>query len=240
MAEERMDEGQAVVTRRGLIAGGAAVGTIALAGSAGAQSGARQVGSGASDRHTVGLVGRIDQAGREIVGMAALTRIEGVAVGDLFTRPPATTSTDPRASDPSAARFTLYARATIVNVSALGAVITAVAEGTADVFLQVAGGATFENPSSFARGRRLASFTALFQTDLTLLEPARSQTKLTADLVQKDSPGFRLGNRRRRFGHADLRWVMEANGRGELLEPTQPRARHVLSGTLAVADGVRR
>jgi hypothetical protein len=147
-----------------------------------------------------------------------------------------TSSFDPRAEDPSTARLTYLSTATVQGLSQVGDVITVLARGSLRFFYQQDGGASFDDFQSFGRGRRIALFRAVFQNDLALEAPERANVKLTADFAQQSAERFRIGGRTRRLGRRGLTWVMEANGRGQLLDPGPPRSVIVIGGTMGVAD----
>lgn len=229
------------LTRRAILAGSAAAaGGLAVLGlpePATAGGGARPVGARPTDRTTLGLIGRVDQKGRDLVGVGHLTRLQGLPLGALYTRAPGTISTDPAAADVSLARFTLLVRTRIAALSVIGPAITAVGSGTAAIHLLPAGGARLDDPASFAAGRAVATFTMSFQNDLALDGPDNATVSLHADMLQRRARLFALLGRRLRIGAAGLPWTLRAAGRGVRSEPTLPRSQIFVSGGLAVVDG---
>jgi hypothetical protein len=230
------------VTRRGLVgvAGGAAASGLALgAAPAIAAPHAKSLGARLTDRRSIGFVARIDQNGPQLTGYGYLTRIEGLRQSLIFTEPRGTSSFDPSTADPSTARFTHFCQARVKSVSALDDVITVLATGVITFFFQPNGGASFDDPRSFGLGRRIASFQTEFQDDLALDAPERANVQLTANLDQRGAAPFRIGETSRRLGAKGLHWTLEANGRGELLDPGPPQSTLMLSGTLGVGDANR-
>ena len=233
-------EGDGPLTRRGLLARvGGVAGALAVVGlpelAAGAPA-ARRVGSGATDRRTIGFVARIDQTGLALVSYGWLTRVNGLAESSLFTGGPATSSTDPRASDPSTARFTVVSEGRIASISALGSVINTLVPGRTRIFHLPSGGASFADPASFSRGVPVATFGASFQTNLALDSPDHAGATLGADLTQRGARTFTHEGRRVQLGRAGLAWSMRATGRGERTDPATPRSTIVLSGDMGVLD----
>ena len=228
------------LTRRGLLARvGGVAGALAVVGlpevAAGAPA-ARRVGSGPTDRRTIGFVARIEQTGLALVSYGWLTRVNGLAESSLFAGGPATSSSDPRASDPSTARFTVVSEARITGISALGSVINTVATGRTRIFHLPAGGAAFANPASFSAGAPVATFTATFQTNLALDSPDHAGATLGAELSQQGARTFTHEGRRVQLGRAGLAWSMRATGRGERTDAATPRSTIVLSGDMGVLD----
>ena len=234
---EALDE--AAMSRRMLLTGAAGGGLllVGLPGSAEARSAAGPyVGAGQTDRQTVGFVAQVMQAGPSLTGYGYLTRIRGLSLAGLYVTPPALTGNDPRSQDPSAARFTLTTEGTIRAMSAVGEVLSSVIAARVSIYHQPAGGARFDDPSSFARGQRIASFAATLQNDLSVDGENQGSLALTGDLTQETAPRFRLSGGRRTFGRKGLPWVMRATGRGHRTEPTAPRAELFISGALGVVD----
>lgn len=231
---------ETAVSRRGLLkTGGVAGGVIILGLPEAASAAARsRVGSGPTDRHSVGLLMSVRQDGQSLVGVGYLTRVRGLTNAQLFTTPPATNSSDPRASDPGPARFTFYAEATIDSLSQLGAAISSKGGGRVRIYHQSGGGATFDDPSSFRQGLLIATLTGSFQNDLTVTEPNTADVYMTADLTQRTARQFTPagGGKQVRFGGVRYPWTLRATGRGLRSDPATPRSELTLSGDLGVVD----
>jgi hypothetical protein len=230
-----------LVTRRGLLdAGGVAAGGVVILGLPeavdAARSDGRRIGSGPTDRHGVGLLMAVRQEGPELVGFGYLTRVRGLGNDALFVTPPATESTDPRASDPSPARFTFLAQARIESLFQLGGAISSIGDGRVRIFFQADGGATFDDPASFGQGVRIATLRGSFQNDLLVTDPNVADVNMTADLTQTLARRFSARGRRLRFGGSKYAWVLRATGRGVRTEPTTPRSELTLIGALGVVD----
>jgi hypothetical protein len=229
---------ESAVTRRGLLEAGAltagGVLVLGLPEVGAAAAAARRVGSGLTDRHSVGLMMAIRQVGPELVGFGYLTRARGLTAAQLFTSPPALRSTDPRASDPGPARFTFYSQAKIESLSQLGAAISSTGGGSVRIYYQAGGGATFADPTSFAKGVHIATLSGNFQNDLTVIQPNTADVNVTADLSQTRVREFSTGAGRARFGGAGYAWTMRATGLRT--DPDTPRSELTLAGDLGVVD----
>jgi hypothetical protein len=231
------------VTRRGLLqAGGVAAGGTLILGlpdSAAAAGAGRRVGSGPTDRHSVGLLMAIRQEGPTLAGFGYLTRVRGLDGAQLFTTAPAIHSADPRASDPAPARFTFYSEAKIESLSQLGEAISSTGAGRVRIYYQANGGASFGDPASFARGLLIATLSGNFQNDLTVTEPNTADVHMTADLTQSGGRLFTSkGAGSLRFGGPGYAWTLRASGRGHRTEPATPRSELTLSGDLGVVDAL--
>ena len=239
-----IDEGR--VTRRGLLeAGGAAAAggalILGLPEMADAAAPGRRIGSGPTDRRSIGLLMAVRQSGPALIGLGYFTRVRGLDNAQLFTTPPAVRSTDARASDPSPARFTFYAEAKIESLAQLDEAITSNGGGRVRIYYQANGGARFDDPATFARGVLIATLTGTFQNDLTLTEPNTAAVSMTADLTQIGARRFTpAGAGGVRFGGLRYAWALRATGRGRRTEPTEPRSELKLSGDLGVVDAQTR
>jgi hypothetical protein len=230
-----------VVTRRGLLEAGAltagGVLVLGLPEAAPAAAAGPRVGSGLTDRHSVGLLMAIRQVGPSLAGFGYLTRVRGLTAAQLFTSPPAISSADARASDPGPARFTFFSEAKIESLSQLAEAISSTGGGNVRIYYQARGGATFDDPASFAKGLHIATLVGNFQNDLTLTEPNTADVHVTADLTQTRVRQFSAGAvPKLRFGGAGYAWTLRATGRGHRTEPTTPRSELTLSGDLGVVD----
>lgn len=224
------------VTRRRLIAGGAVAGGLLVIGVPSAVAAKRQVGSGRTDRHSVGFLGQINQEGPTLTVFGYMTRVEGLATSALYTTPPAVNSNDPRASDPGPARFTFFGQATMDSMSRRTDVLSATASGKVQIFVQPGGGANFDDPGSFADGEVIAVYKGSFLNDLLLDGENQGAFVMTGDLTQSKAPGFKLDGRSLQWGSKKLPWNLNAAGRGVRTEPTIPRATISVSGDLGVVD----
>lgn len=230
-------------TRRSLLAraGGLAAGALVMVGvpEAIAATPARRVGSGPTDRHTIGFISRIDQAGRSLTSVGWLTRAQGLPESALYTRPPATISTSPSASDASTVRFTVVSEATIQAISALGGVINTVCSGRTRIFFLPNGGASINDPASFATGSPIATMASEFQTNLAVDTPDHAAATLSGDLTQRSARVFTVDGQRYQLGRPGLAWTMRADGRGVRTEATTPKSQIFLSGDMGVIDAAR-
>lgn len=242
--DEELDGLEDGFTRRRLLAhaGALGAGTLLVVGlpESAAAAGSRRIGSGPTDRRSVGFLARIDQVGVSLVSYGYLTRVEGLSESALFTHPPATSSSQPAAGDVSGVRFTVVSSATIENISTLGNLINTTAAGRTDIYYLPGGGASLDNPQSFAAGAPIASFTGVFQTNLTVDSPNNAAVAISADLTQRRARSFTLGGNTYQFGRAGLAWNQLATGRGERTEPTAPESHIFVSGDMGVIDAARK
>jgi len=212
------------LTRRTVLAGaGGLAGAGAMAPAVQAQA-VRRLGVPGSGRAAAEVVGRLVQDGLAVTGHGFLTRLSGVTDSAMF-----------RGSDRTAAgaRFTFTAATEVRDRFISGALFSATLLGTISFFFDEQGG-DFENPATFADGRRIASFDARIQNVLTVIGPDQALTTLRAELTQRTAPRFSLDGRRTRYGRRGLRSGLWATGPGTRTDVAAPRAVFEVGGRVDV------
>jgi hypothetical protein len=107
------------------------------------------------------LIGRSDQNGNTITHYGYVTHFNGFADADLFL--------DPTIRTAATAKLTYFGTTTLNSRHVLGNIITtATAPGTLTFFTRTSGGATFDDPSSFAVGTAVAAFTLRYYNVLNV------------------------------------------------------------------------
>jgi hypothetical protein len=221
----RSDGGAHGLTRRTVLAGaGGLAGVAAVAPAAQAQA-AQRLGVGGRGRAAAEVVGRVVQDGLAVTGHGFLTRLAGLPDDALF-----------RGGDRSeaGARFTFTADTTVGDRFIRGALFSATLTGTIAFYLDAQGG-DFDDPASFADGRRIATFDTRIQNVLTVIGPDQALTTLEAELTQRAAPVFQFGGRRARLGRRGLRTRMWASGPGSRMDAAAPRAVFEIAGRIDAA-----
>jgi hypothetical protein len=143
-----------------------------------------------------GTSAAIQQNGPEFSAVGYLTYVNGLNPADLYT--------DPNAPGASTARFTFSASAILESRAQVGAVTQLSAVGTLAIYFNEVGGASFDDPSSFASGKEIATFDARLSNTLVVIAPNQGVSSGTADTKQQTTQGFVLRNKRLQFGHPQL------------------------------------
>jgi hypothetical protein len=186
------------------------------------------------------FAGKVDQAGPSFTVYGYLTFVRGLTDPQLFTVPGIDQSE-------ATARFTVYASTTMVRRAIIKNVFVVSSTGTFTIYYNPAGGADFDDPSSFARGKAVASSDVRFQNIINVqgTEAPPGLGGWGADLPwaistgtggadQRSASTFSLGGKQVRFGRKGLHQRLFMTGEGVLLEPTQPRAELFLAGSAVV------
>jgi hypothetical protein len=119
------------------------------------------------------------------------------------------------------------------SVSVVGdSLVVAKASGRLTLHYLATGGAAFENLASFGAGRQVARFEGSFENRLLVGPPRTGTLTLVSDLEQVSLVTFTAGGGRRRIGRRGTLLRLDANGRGELLDPAGPNARLFFAGSL--------
>jgi hypothetical protein len=231
-------------SRRQVLAGiGAAAAASAAAGSLPATAGATPVppsgatGAGAAGEVGVAaiggtasrLVGRIDQNGGSFVAYGFFTQIAGLTQDELF-------STRGNPLSETAAHFTFHATASLVQRSVIdNRVFVIDVVGTLDQYYQSSPGARFDNPSSFARGTRVATSELSLQDVLSTIAPNEGIPTLEGPMRQLSATRFRHHGRSLTLGRRNLRSQLLATGRGTRTEATTPVVHLSIAGDQLVS-----
>src|SRR3954447_26112939 len=224
----------AQVSRRRMLAGlggaaaaGIAAGSIqpAEAAEVEAAKASGEVGVAPLLRSATMLVGRIDQNGGNFVAYGFLTLVAGLSDRELFS-----SRGDPLSE--STAHFTFHATASLVQRSAIdNQVFVLDVVGRLNHYYQASPAANFGDPSSFARGKRIATSELKLQDVLTTIAPNEGIPTLEGPVRQLSAARFRHGGRQVRFGHRNLRTRLFATGRGTRTNPTKPVVRLSIAGS---------
>jgi hypothetical protein len=170
-------------------------------------------------------VGEVAQDANAITGYGYLTRLAGVRDGALFTGAPHGEAT---------ARITFFAQIEVREHFAHGVLVASVGFGTL-AFHLAEGGGDFASPGSFARGPRIASFSARLRNVATVVAPNEAVTTIEGELVQRGGRAFRLGGHRSRIGRRGVRLRLSATGQGMRTRPVPPQAVFDVAGRFDLA-----
>lgn len=228
------DVDPASVSRRDLVTGTAGLLVAGVAGATVSNGAAAATTLGGSGQGNLGmqgaasgieLVGRINQVGASLTGFGYLTKISGLSLDQIFIA-----GAD---HNEATARFTFYATATVESLQSLDTMRVAIASGQVAFYLQGGGGASFDDPLSFAQGERIALDDASVQNVLNVTAPGTAVTGLYGDLVRVVAEPFALDGKRVRLGHVGLRSRLVAPGRGTLVDPAGPTAVLAFGGNIS-------
>jgi hypothetical protein len=170
------------------------------------------------------FLGEISQAGAELTGYGYFTLVNGLGADQIFF--------GPGAPSEGTARFTFHATARLTSLQRRGDLFAAHADGRLDIYLRDTPGANFDDPSSFAEGRRVASDDASFENITNVTAPNTAVVTVFGDLRRTAVSHFRLGRATYQLGRVGLRSRLVAPGKGTRLEPVEPRAILIVGGNM--------
>lgn len=191
-------------------------------GSAKARAAASVVGAGANGQHAFEFTGRIDQNGTVLVSYGYLTHVQGLSDAALFSNRANTSE--------STARFTYYGSARVTNRAVNGVLFNLGSRGSVTFYFNAAAGAAFGDPSSFKRGRSIATFTNRQQSIVNVISPNQGVLTVMGEAVQTKSGTFTLQSKQYRFGRRGLREDVMATGQGIRSQPSPPVASFPTAG----------
>jgi hypothetical protein len=214
------------LTRRSVLAGaGAAVAAgVGAAVSSAADAAVTRVAVGPDDASVAEFRGRISQtgdSGQHFQAIGFLTKLHGATHADLFQGAPPSVGT---------ALFTLFASGKLTNRVLDMSVHALDITGTLTVYQRHTPGAHFDAPTSFQRGRAVATFALVLQDVLTVFASATGIPTLTGDMRQTSSAVLRAGLAGRHFGADHQRLRMFATGLGMLTDPVTMNAELEIAG----------
>ena len=219
-----------MLTGLGGVAAGIGVGAVAPAGAAEVEAAATsgEVGVASPLRSATTLVGRIDQNGGSFVAYGFLTLVAGLRQAELFS-----TRGDPLSE--STAHFTFHATASLVQRSVVDdRVFVCDVVGRLLHYYQPTPASSFDDPSSFARGTRVATSEFKLQDVLSTIAPNEGVPTLEGPVRQLTATRFRHGGRRLRFGRRNLPTRLFATGRATRTDPATPVVRLSIAGGTVV------
>jgi hypothetical protein len=214
----------------GAAAGGIALGSVSPAEAAEADAArkAGEVGVARPLRSATRLVGRVDQRGKSFVAYGFLTVVAGLREAELF-------SSRGNPLSEATAYFTFHATASLVQRSVIDDRVFVVdVVGRMRHYYQASPGSSFDHPSSFARGKKIATSSIKLQDILSTIAPNEGIPTIEGPVRQLSSARFRHGGRTRRFGHRGLRTRLFATGRATRTDPNAPVARLSIAGSTVV------
>jgi hypothetical protein len=177
-----------------------------------------EIGRAPVGQHAFQLIGTIEQRGFDFTAYGFLMQIANLDFTHLFT--------DDDAFNRSAAtaRLTFWASATATARAVHHPLFVIEAAGNMTFHINEAGGATFEEPESFAAGTAVASAVLTVHNVVNVPQPQIGFTSGYADVVLESSDPFTLGDNDYLFGGPGLAARMSLVGQGTLLDPELPEA----------------
>jgi hypothetical protein len=139
------------------------------------------------DSNTIEFVGRIDQEGPSFTGYGYLTHVDGTEDGALFDSPPL-------AASEKSARLTFRFKAQATSRGTLREVFAIHSRGTIEFFANDRPGADFDDPNSFARGRRVSRGSLDVQNIITVYAPNRGIAEASGVLSLDEAGDFEIGD----------------------------------------------
>ena len=211
---------EALATAAGLVIAGVS-GTSAGADDHGRRRDAVGFNGAASGMEVLAEVG---QVGEQLTAYGYLTLVNGLSLEQIYF--PGASPTE------GTARFTFYGTAQVASIQTRDTLIVAIANGHVEYFLRDAPGASFDVPTSFAQGQRIAADDAALQNVLNVTAPGIGVTTVFGDLSRTSVDSFLLEGTRYQLGHVGLRSRLVAPGKSRRIEPVAPTSVQVVAGNI--------
>jgi hypothetical protein len=220
-----------IVNRRALARGGATGAALAVLGMAGARRAAAQDeqsagAEGGAGRIAVEYVGTVHQRGFDLTFYGFVTHVSGVDGALLFA------TDDPLNRVAETARITMHATATGTSRTIHQPLFMVDGEGGGSFFFSEGGGASFEDPDSFAAGAKVSSFSTRIQNVIHVIAPDTGIATANGDLTFTEVSTVVAGNASLAVGRADVAATLSFTGHGTLLDPALPESLIAIAGNL--------
>jgi hypothetical protein len=218
------------ITRRDVLATTAGLVIAGVSGTAGADPNGRGRGAVGVNGAASGieLIAEISQIGDALTAYGHLTLVKGLPLEEIYF--PGTVRSE------ATARFTFYGTATVASIQTRDTLIVAIANGHVEYFLRDVPGASFDVPTSFAQGQRIAADDAALQNVLNVTAPGIGVTTVFGDLSRTLADAFHLDGTRYQLGHVGLRSRLVAPGKSRRIEPVAPTSVEVVAGNITNPD----
>jgi len=218
------------LTRRDALARAAGLVIAGVSGVAGADA----HGKG---RDTVGINGaanglellaEVSQVGDDLTAYGYLTLVNGLSLDQIYS--------SGTLRDETTARFTFYGTAKVASIQTRDTLIVAIANGQVEYFLRDVPGASFDTPTSFAQGQRIAADDAALQNVLNVTAPGIGVTTVFGDLGRTAAESFLVDGTRYQLGRVGLRSRLVAPGKSRRIEPVAPTSVQTVAGNITNPD----
>jgi len=176
----------------------------------------------------VEVLAEISQIGDDLTAYGYLTLVNGLSLDQIYF--PGTVH------DETTARFTFYGTAKVASIQTRDTLIVAIANGRVEYFLRDVSGASFDVPTSFAQGQRIAADDAALQNVLNVTAPGIGVTTVFGDLSRTAAESFLLEGTRYQLGRAGLRSRLVAPGKSRRIEPVAPTSVQTVAGNITNPD----
>ena len=190
-----------------------------------AEAAVGRVGVAPEARQAIGVIGTILQDGRDLVGFGWLTEVAGLHERDLFT--------DPARRGTATARLRWHATVHVGTIDVLPTLFFGTGTGRLRIFFARDGGAQDDHPETFATGRLVARYAALFRNIQTVVAPDHAVTEIIGELAQREAHRFVVRGRHRQLGRVAQLQQLRASGNAVRTEPTIPRSTRYVAGGIS-------
>ena len=218
------------LSRRDALARAAGLVIAGVSGAAGADAQGRgRDAIGVNDAASgIDLLAEVSQVGEDLTAYGYLTLVKGLSLEQIYF--PGTVR------DESTARFTFYGTAKVASIQTRDTLIVALANGHVEYFLRDVSGASFDVPTSFAQGQRIAADDAALQNVLNVTAPGIGVTTVFGDLGRTEAESFIVDGTRYQLGRVGLRSRLVAPGKSRRIEPVAPTSVQTIAGNITNPD----
>jgi hypothetical protein len=178
------------------------------------------------NRNAFEFAGRIEQDGTRLTSYGYVTYLAGANDALLFTTPLTRTE--------ATARLTFSGTAMLTGRSVISNIFTINATGEPKFYFHANGGASFDNPASFAQGPSVATQQVRFHNILTVIAPNTGISSGIGELTQTAAGQFTHAGQSYTFGRSGVQGRASFSAFGIRTEPAIPLAVLAMAGDSVV------
>jgi hypothetical protein len=207
----------------GLVAAGAPLASVPAA-NAHEERSRRLIGVAADGSTAVEFRAHLNQTGstgEQFIAFGYLTRVEGASDHDLFST---------GEQDETSALLTAYASGDLSRRIHDGSVHSIDITGSMHIYQRPVPGASWDDPTSFKFGDKVATFRVTLQDVLTVFAPGKGLPTLNGDMEQTFADQLDGRGRGPTFGQVGERARLLATGLGTLVDPVSLNATFEMAG----------
>lgn len=176
---------------------GAVLALMPLLGATQAQESPEEIGTGSTGQTAIEFIGHINQSMFDLTSYGYITHLGGIPSELLFAP-----DTPAMFRSEAEARFTFMASGTANGRSNYENIFAATTSATFNIYYNESpDNISFDDPESFARGARIASFEGRLYSVLNVQEPDIGVLLVHSDTVQTAVAPFTLGDQSYQLGH---------------------------------------
>jgi hypothetical protein len=194
-----------------------------------AQTTSPEVGVATNGAHALELIGKIDQNALAFNGYGYFTSISGIPQDQMFT--------DPVSHSEATAHFTFSSTGTASARSVIETIFVLNGTGSSTIYYNDTPAASFDDPTTFAKGTPIASSAESWQNIINVQAPDTAISTTLNQLTLTSVIPFTLNGLSYQLGHINMIYQLTYIGEGKRTNRILPQSTIILAGYGVVGGG---